>query len=343
MRNRVTLKQIAEATGLHFTTVSMALRDDHRIRAATRARVAAAAQKLGYVPDPMLKALSVYRTAKRPPAFHATLGWINSNPQRVNPLAQVTTEYLQGARERAQQLGYSVEDFWTLDPALRDERLVRVLRYRNISGLLIAPQPQSRASLALPWDQFSAVTFGYSLIEPQLHSVSNHQYRTIRRVLREVRSLGYRRVGLWLFEEHDRRVNDNWSAGFWVDFHQLRKTERVEPFVFADASKADDEEFTRWLRRARPDVVVTGDARVPRWLRACGWRVPVDIGLAMLSVNREDTTTSGTYENNLVIGAAAVDLLVGMMHRHERGVPAVAQWHLVESEWRPGTTLRGRE
>ena len=28
-----------------------------------------------------------------------------------------------------------------------------------------------------------------------------------------------------------------------------------------------------------------------------------------------------------MIGAVAVDLLVGMMHRHERGVPAVAQWH----------------
>lgn len=339
MQHRITLREIAQLTRLHITTVSMALRGDPRIRAATRAKIEKAAAKLGYVPDPMLKALSAYRTSIRPHAYQATLGWINNGPQRVNK-ATAQAEYREGARARAAELGYTLEEFWTHDPAFGRQRLVEVLRYRSITGLLLAPQPRSQTSFSLPWEYFSVVTFGYSLVAPQFHAVTNHQYRTMRRALREIRALGYRRTGLWLFEEHDRRVNENWSAGFLADQRLVSPADRIEPFFYEETEGVDMDRFSAWLKREKPEVVVTGDTRVRGWLKTLGYRVPADIGVSQLSINRDEKEESGTYENNLLIGSAAVDLLVGMLHRHEKGIPEVPQWLLVDSAWYPGKTLR---
>lgn len=48
---RVTLKTIAEATGLSLSTVSLSLRGGTTLKQETRDKVAAAARELGYVPD----------------------------------------------------------------------------------------------------------------------------------------------------------------------------------------------------------------------------------------------------------------------------------------------------
>jgi LacI family transcriptional regulator len=45
-------------------------------------------------------------------------------------------------------------------------------------------------------------------------------------------------------------------------------------------------------------------------------------------------------ENTEQVGATAVDVLVEMMHRGERGVPRVPTCHLVEAIWMPGSTVR---
>lgn len=50
-KGRVTLKTIAEATGLSLSTVSLSLRGGTTLKQETRDKVAAAAKALGYVPD----------------------------------------------------------------------------------------------------------------------------------------------------------------------------------------------------------------------------------------------------------------------------------------------------
>ncbi|MBJ6985791.1 MULTISPECIES: LacI family transcriptional regulator [unclassified Devosia] len=49
--SRVTLKTIAEMTGLSLSTVSLSLRDGSKLKQETRDKVAEAAKALGYVPD----------------------------------------------------------------------------------------------------------------------------------------------------------------------------------------------------------------------------------------------------------------------------------------------------
>jgi len=77
---RVTLQSVADALCLHITTVSKALQGHPHIAAATRERVRRQAARMGYVPDPLLTALSAYRTALRPEKFHAELAWVHPHP-----------------------------------------------------------------------------------------------------------------------------------------------------------------------------------------------------------------------------------------------------------------------
>jgi LacI family transcriptional regulator len=60
--DRPTLRTVAQATGFSVATVSRALADDPRIAASTRATVAAAAQRLGYIPDRAARRLRTGRT-----------------------------------------------------------------------------------------------------------------------------------------------------------------------------------------------------------------------------------------------------------------------------------------
>src|SRR5215207_4630864 len=55
---RVTLADVAQAAGVSPITVSRALRGERAVDPGLVARVQAAAQKLGYVPDPAARALA---------------------------------------------------------------------------------------------------------------------------------------------------------------------------------------------------------------------------------------------------------------------------------------------
>src|SRR3954469_21892860 len=55
---RVTIKDVAKIAGVHFTTVSLALRNHPSIPPSTRERVQQAALRIGYSPDPVFAALT---------------------------------------------------------------------------------------------------------------------------------------------------------------------------------------------------------------------------------------------------------------------------------------------
>lgn len=61
-RGKPTLRTVAQATGFAVATVSRALAGDPRIAKATRAKVNAAAERLGYVPDRAARRLRTGRT-----------------------------------------------------------------------------------------------------------------------------------------------------------------------------------------------------------------------------------------------------------------------------------------
>ena len=58
---------------------------------------------------------------------------------------------------------------------------------------LAHPPPQEHLTgIDLAWDNLSAVTFGYTLMHPRLHLVSNCEYRTMGTLFAELEKRYYR-------------------------------------------------------------------------------------------------------------------------------------------------------
>lgn len=338
MPQRVTVRDIASKVGLHFTTVALALRDSPMLAAETKRRVREVAESLGYRPDPMLTALNAYRKTKRRPNYQATIAWVNNWPLR-DALLKIPEfgEYHRGARARAAELGYVLEEFWLRARGITPDKLRRVLRARGIQALILAPQPQNGMWVDFDYTEFSALSLGYSLQPPKLHVVTNHHAHSMHLMLERLHGLGYRRIGMYVGEDWDAKVAHSWLSSFLLARWLHPDLADLPPVVQSDR---DDDELDRWLARHEPDVVVSY-GRILQRMRATGWRVPEDIGFAGIDLLENARGVSGVYQNNVTIGRKAVDFLVDMVHRGERGLPAVPIRTLVEGEWRPGTTVRG--
>lgn len=343
-QRRITQQDIARRAGVHRATVSMAFKAHPNIPEKTRARILKIAAELGYTPDPMLSALAAYRNRQRPASYHGTLAWLASSAHgfdwRDRTLRPHFSDYFEGAAAQAKQYGFQLEIFDFNPARLTPARLASILGARGVSGVLLCPQPRPETNLEFPWQNFSAVTFGYSLAMPQLHTVSATQYRAMRQTLHELRRLGYRRIGLALDADHDLRTDHNYLAGFLVEQHLALDH---DPVPMLTAPYTDHRSVTRWLDQYRPDAVVTGNYHFLDVLRSLGRRVPQDIGVACPLLPSPDTELAGVIENSPGIGSVAVDFLIGMIHRQERGIPANPQRIHVEGRWLPGKTLRREE
>lgn len=337
MERRITTRDIAKALNCHPSTVSLALRNDPRLPAKTRALVQRTARKLGYRPDPMVQALAAYRTAIKPPSDHGTIAWLTNEAQLQIGPSYAFKRYFEGAQERAVALGYRLEEFALRAPGMSPRRMVQILQTRNINGVIVAPQPPGRirSRIRLDWTSFSAVAISFSLGWPPLHLVTNHHLSTVQKAYRKLVSFGYRRIGICV----DRVVNGRCNGGFlggyfseaarWPD-HQ------IPPYVY-DAWTPSS--LRAWFRAYKPQALIVHDSVFLENAREClKVRVPDDVGMVCLH------GTSKGYacvdQNNREIGIAAVDLIVSMLHRNERGVPEVPRHVLIGSTWRNGSSVR---
>lgn len=326
MPKRVTQRDVADALGVEVTTVSKALGNHPAVAAATKARVRAKAAELGYRPDPMLGALARWREARRGRQSErgAILAWIYNHGRDTN-MGRFAAygAYLKGARERAEALGYGITEFWVGRGGLTEARLAEVLHARGITGVVVAPQAQPGGRLQLPWERLSAVAIGYTLAEPALHVVTNDHFQTMTQLLETLAARGRKRIGVYLWEEDNRRVLGRVASSFKA-WHEAR---RIPLLGYEEPRK---EAFLEWVRRHRLDAVVTREARVGAWLREAGLGRVEQASYAL----DEDEPGPGMDHNNAAIGAAAVDGVTRMVERGERGVPALPLRTLVTGIWR---------
>jgi DNA-binding LacI/PurR family transcriptional regulator len=329
---RVSTHDLAREAGVHQTTVSRALRNDRGVSEEVRQRILKLAEKRGYLPDPMLSALVYHRTEKSAPKYQATLGWIN-NYRQPNQLLQDHPMYWEGAQTRAQALGYKLEEFRLADCKWETPVLSKILRARNIKGLLLAPQQRGRTHLKMDWENFSVVTLGFTLVHPQFHVVTTAQYRCGVLVMRSLRALGYRRIGCALTRNYDERTDHNFSASFLREQWRFHRNEAV-PLYIGDAHESPKQErlFAKWYRKHRPDVIVTHYSAIASWLEALN-NGKKKCPLVYLGVNAVELDKAGIIQNESLVGRTAVETLVAMLHRNECGVPATPLRILVEGKW----------
>lgn len=337
----VTLKMIAREAGVSVMTVSRALRNQSNLAESTKKQIQEIAKRMGYRPNPMVTALMNYRRAGRPVDGALTLGFVTNFKTRAGwRESRLNVEFFEGALACADRHGYKLEEFWLSEPGMTGKRLSKILYNRNINGLIVAPLPVALGHIRLEWDLFSAIALGYSLAWPSLHRAVNHQFRSMRMAMRRLRKKGYRRAGLALRASIDERVEHHWVGGFLVEQLRAAPRNRVPLHVLPDKQWTQDR-FNQWFRQSRPDVILSQHEEIMDWLKALNVQVPRDVGFVHLNCTGAPRAFSGLYQNGKAVGEGAVDYLVGMIQRNERGIPDLSHSILIQGTWQEGGTLAG--
>lgn len=342
-KRRVTQRDIAEKVGLHRSTVSMVFKNHPGIPEKTRQRVLHCAKELGYAPDPMLSALAIYRTKTRPASFHGTLAWlVNSTAGYDWKSVPVFRQYFEGASERARERGYFLHVFDFGAPGMTPKRLAGILRAQNVAGIQICPQPKPGTKLPeFEWDFFSILALGYSVVSPSFHTVGSAHYRNMTRTISELDRRGYERIGLIIDPGLDQRIDDNFRSRF-LGIQYRRFGELPVPVLQADYSR-DLPAIRRWVKRYRPEAIVVSDGQNLKNLTTeflkIGLQVPSEIGVACAGLAAENTGVSGVFETPFKVGEIAMDVLVGLIQRGERGIPLQPEHVHVEGVWSEGRSL----
>ena len=337
-----TLVDVAREANVHKATAARALNHDPRISAETRERVEQAAQQLGYRVNHLLAAwMSTRRRRVAGPS--ATIAYVTGNPTRYGwrPPTSDLPNFHPGACERARKAGYTVDDFWLHEKGMTPERFVRILRARNIQGVIIGRMPGPDTTLLeYDWSAFSVVALGISLAAPIFNRVRENHFHTASLAAAQCFARGYRRIGL-AFDRADDvgRMNDMWVGGFASEQAKWpTNSYRVPLLISREHNRA---KFLAWFTQHRPDVVIVSQANPVRsWLAGIGVEVPRDAGLVELRCYDPAAGNAGVYYDPAKPGALAVETLIGLLHRQERGVPELPHEVLLQGVWVEGKTLR---
>ncbi|HSI82549.1 MAG: LacI family DNA-binding transcriptional regulator [Candidatus Methylacidiphilales bacterium] len=333
------MKTIADEAHVSIMTVSLALRNHPRISSATRQKIMGVAEKLGYQPNPMVANLMTHIRSSRPVPYQANLAYLTAfespTAWQKHPVAYLA---YQGMRARAREVGYLVDTFWIREPGLNQHNLSRVLRSRNIQGVILAPLPRVGVLDEFDWSQWSSAALGNSLLSPRIHCVTHHQYHGMWLVLNMLDQKGYKRIGLAMDEWVDDKVDRTFTscmAGYQV---RLPASRRV-PIHLRKA--LDPVPLAAWMKKYKPDVIVGHDGLV-YCLQQLGICVPGDVAVAHLGVpSAFDSNVSGLDQSWTLAGASVVDAVVAQINRNERGIPARPQTIMLEGAWVEGKSTPG--
>jgi LacI family transcriptional regulator len=336
------MTQIAAQAGVTQATVSLCLANHPRISPKTRERVQALARQLGYSPHPYISSLMRFRrqgrALKDKPvlalvcAFHVADRWRNHPSVTIRHMRE-------GALARAASFGFHAQEFWLHRDGMSADRFSDMLHARGIQGLLLGPLPDGTAAPELNWEHFAAVSLSAPLRTVALTTVCNDHYFSTLRAVSEARRHGHRRPGLAILKSHPARFHGRWEAGYLMGCAQTPAVAPLPPLLLDDWS--DEKAIRQWLRREKPDAVITpgSDYFLP-FLQREGWSVPEEIGLVSLACPGTGGRISGIFQNGHLMGSSAVDLLIGQIERHERGLRPQARSMMIEGEWNEGKTLR---
>lgn len=345
-----TIRDIGRELGLAISTVSMALKNDRRISVGTCARVQAKAKELGYVPDPRLASVMSNLKKRKVDRLVAGLAYVAPSREFADlEKHPIYRNYFEGAKERAEQLGYRLENFNMQAEGISGKRLVSILRSRGIEGVVISPIQHVGQELDINWSKLSAITFGYSVTEVGMNRVAIDQYLAVLRSLEGIARHGYRRIGFVTRGNADGRMQNRWKAAL-LAFQNDDPTQAGVPIF----QGTDREAFLDWFEKHKPDAVLGNGLQWAEYLHEEGLRCPDDYGYATMEFEAQAVQRAGLADPELreqlglvagmnqgsrYIGGLAVELLAQDLSLNLKGPSSRPKTTLVEGAWMDGDTL----
>ncbi len=339
------VRQIAKLAGVSPSAVSLALHGSRKISESTKRRVRQIAERTGYRPNAKLSELMELVRATRAGGPTDCFGVISLYD---NPRPWENSEHLKrihaSMTQRAFEVGYRLESLWLRAPGMKHGRFRSVLDARGIQGLLCFGSPVPNDHLPAELDHYAVVTVGLS-IESPMHRVTSHFYNDTIHVLEKIYKFGYRRPGLVISLHEEVRSAYTHSSAYhgWC----VRTLPGGEPVPVLRQDKFAENELVSWITQYAPDVIVFVNHHdavedLAKLMRMNPIFKTRHLGVAAVSQYLEGTHFSGMQQNQRLIGAWAVELLLSRIVHGDFGNPTEPRIEMVESHWVDGKTLRRR-
>ncbi len=337
-KHTVTMQDVANACHLSKMTVSLALKNDVRVKKETKKLVLQKAAELGYKSNPYVSVLMAQLRTSSKRKASPVIAFLNlKNPPEDLHANNAGKNYYMGAKARAESLGFRLEEFSPFAKGMTLERLEKIFYTRNLHALLLTPADHRHTHIDLHWERYAAAKFGFTVDRPDVHSVTTDHFQSVQLLTNELFSLGYRHMGLALPDSMNDRVDHRWAGAFLYCQWNYAKKAKLELFV---PTKWDKASFLKWFKSKRPQVVISYDPIVPTWLEEAGYAIPEDVGYATVDWSRDYPHFSGINPHPQRVGRLGIDLVIEQVHRNEYGIPPEAKRVLVAGEWVMGSTVK---
>ncbi|MDD5263096.1 MAG: LacI family DNA-binding transcriptional regulator [Methylacidiphilales bacterium] len=338
--SKASLGDVAKAAGISTVAACYALRNQPGVSKATRERVRRIAKQLGYAPDARIASwMATMREAKSKDLL--PIAWLNTTREKdAWQRFKFMAPYLEGARERAMQLGYRLEELWLQEHGMTVARMNCILHQRGIEGVIVTYPARH---LRLNWDHLASISLGGDMLAPRLHWVTSDAYYNLLLALKMAKRHGYRRIGVCLTEYFDRGSARSTRAAAHYFHTTAPKLEKVPPLFYPGENEVhwpvSKKQIAAWLSRYKPDVIICHSNYIVPCVEEIGYRVPEDVGVVHLATDDDVSDWAGITSNRRQIGATAAELVVSFMLSRQFGVPKIAMSTLIRGSWHPGLTL----
>jgi LacI family transcriptional regulator len=341
-----TCQDIADACGFSASTVSRALNSHPAIPRETREKVLAVARQMGWKPNPLTSAYMAHLRSTRPTSFKAILGILVDYPMPNGPqdLVSHVRRMYRGFEQRAEEYGYKIRAFSLADPDITPQTLDRAMADWNIPGFLVTSMSQPGKILDhINWSRYAMVAIGYSMPTPRIHRVVLNMYEGVQLAIAKAFRMGYKRLGIAISEEYDRRTKH--GVMFPVSYlsRHLEPGQSIDEFRYSELDPDSNDKIAAWLKRTRPELVM--GMFFPEVYQRLGWKVPRDIARIAFDRSPESPTEAGLDLRYEVCGNLAADVLISEITLNRRGIPPTPVEFTVACQWvngRSAPPLRGR-
>lgn len=321
---RIGQRDIARALKVSPMTVSLALRNQPGVSESTRRRVQMTADKMGYRPDPEITRLMSRLTQRRAKKSTVAIALVDPSANGRNSESGYHGRILQGARERADRMGFEISAFSCHEMSCRLPRLLKILHSRGVKGIVLLPPIES---FELPpqadWSGFAVVNTTFGITPDLFNRVAPHNFIDMCRVLKRLEAAGYRRIGFVFEKGFDERSLYQFTAAIQLQGYGdcvLRIPPRASLRISHIAS---------WLRESRPQIVLTHCAEELHALTRSLPRPPL-----IYSVGKPRLQGVPYWDQKpREIGTHAITLLAGMIRDSEFGVPSQPATTLIHGEF----------
>ncbi len=318
-------------------TVSYALRGHAKIPSSTRELVVKTAEGMGYRANRHMSRVMSDIRGRTGNYYKENLGYLVHYKSSDQYYAWPTTIW-KSVQKRAAEIGYGVDRLELDDTKSSLQTCERIIRSRGIRGIIIAPFTEAHIRLQIRVENLAMVAIGHTLEYPDVHRIGRDIVHSFEKIADHIQLEGYQRVAYASELSHEDRMDKlplsrylmkQWDTGLFS----------VEPFV-RDLSEFGPSQFLEWFEAKRPDMIITFQGNLIKWLELGGYHVPADVSVIRLNSDGVDTPDSGVYANYESLGETAVEQLSGLVERGEFGIPTAPKTVLVKGLYNEGRTLR---